>query len=196
MRRHLSVEGGGCDNNQRPSDHTWGRGTRPVVNIDWRDAQSYVAWLNRMTYGNSYRLLSEAEWEYGARSVTTIDARHPAYPWREEIGEGRANCDGCGNLLDGKQTTPVGSFDPNPFGLFDTRGNVWQWVEDCYRNNLDGAPVDGSPWKAVCEGEESSRVVRGGSWYRHPNDLRSAHREGILPVTRSNDVGFRVARTL
>jgi formylglycine-generating enzyme required for sulfatase activity len=189
------VAGGGCENNSRPSDQTWGRGTRPVINVDWRDAHDYVAWLNRMTGTNSYRLLSEAEWEYAARGVTSAKARHLNYPWGDEIGVGNANCRGCGSQWDGKQTAPVGSFNENAFGLYDMHGNVWQWVEDCYAEKLDGAPTDGSVWKEACQ-EEMNRVLRGGSWDNDPRILRSADRFGDLPVFRFNVIGFRVARTL
>jgi formylglycine-generating enzyme required for sulfatase activity len=79
------VTGGGCETNTRPNDRTWGRGSRPVINVDWREAQNYVAWLNRMTGTDSYRLLSEAEWEYAARGVTSAQAPHPDYPWGNDI---------------------------------------------------------------------------------------------------------------
>jgi formylglycine-generating enzyme required for sulfatase activity len=190
------VAGGGCENNTRPSDQTWGRGSRPVINVDWRDAQNYVAWLNRMTGRESYRLLSEAEWEYAARGVTSAEAPHPDYPWGNEIGEGYANCNGCKSEWDNKQTAPVGSFKPNAFGLHDMHGNVWQWVEDCYAEKLDDAPIDGAVWKDACKDETSSRVVRGGSWHYHPQLLRSSFRSWVAPVIRGNFLGFRVARVL
>ena len=96
----------------------WGRGPQPVINVNWDDAQQYVAWLSRVT-GQPYRLLTEAEWEYAARAGTTT-----AYYWGDEIGKGNANCDGCGSQWDTKQTAPVGSFAPNAFGLYDMAGNV------------------------------------------------------------------------
>jgi hypothetical protein len=102
--------GGGCESNTRPNDQTWGRGSRPVINVDWSDAQNYVAWLNSMTSTDSYRLLSEAEWEYAARGVTSAQAPHPDYTWGNDIGRGNANCGGCGSQWDNKQTAPVGSF--------------------------------------------------------------------------------------
>jgi formylglycine-generating enzyme required for sulfatase activity len=188
--------GGGCENNTRPSDQTWGRGSRPVINVDWRDAQSYVAWLNRMTGTDSYHLLSEAEWEYAARGVTSAQAPHPYYPWGNDIGRGNANCDGCGSQWDSKQTAPVGSFKDNAFGLYDMHGNVSQWVEDCYAGKLDGAPADGAVWKEACKDETSSRVVRGGSWFVDPVGLRSSVRIGYVPDVRLDDLGFRVARVL
>ncbi len=189
------VAGGGCDG-YRPSDSVWGRGTRPVINVHWKDAQLYVDWLNSMAGAKIYRLLSEAEWEYAARSVTSDKDPHPDYPWGNEIGKGNANCDGCGSQWDNKQTAPVGSFKPNAFGLYDMHGNVWQWVEDCYASDLKGAPTDGSSWKDACKDGTSSRVLRGGSWGSNPSNLRSAHRGYYLPGYRDDIVGFRLARTL
>jgi formylglycine-generating enzyme required for sulfatase activity len=160
---------------------------RPLIFISWDDAQAYVAWLSRAT-GNVYRLLTEAEWEYAARAGSTT-----AYFWGEEIGEGNANCDRCGSRWDYQQTSPVGSFKPNAFGLYDMAGNVWQWVEDCYHANYDGAPTDGSAW---ISGGCQSRVVRGGSWDSDPRLLRSASRRGAGADSRTASIGFRVARSL
>jgi len=101
------VAGGGCDG-YRPSDNAWGRKSRPVIYVNWLDAQNYVEWLNHMAGAKLYRLLSEAEFEYAARAVTSADAPHPDYPWGDDIGRGNANCDGCGSEWDGKQTAPVG----------------------------------------------------------------------------------------
>ena len=145
---------GDCD--PRVSDSGWGRGRQPVINVTWDDAKRYVAWLSRMT-GKPYRLLTEAEWEYAARAGTQT-----AYSWGDEIGKGNANCDGCGSQWDNKQTAPVGSFAANAFGLYDMHGNVWEWVEDCFHDNYEGAPDDGSAWTA--DGDCNSRVLRGGSW--------------------------------
>jgi formylglycine-generating enzyme required for sulfatase activity len=183
------VAGGGCDN-YRPGDAGWGRGTRPVINVSWQDAQNYVDWLNRMAGTNSYRLLSEAEFEYAAR------AGSPAkYPWGDDIGENNANCYGCKSEWDGKQTAPVGSFAANAFGLFDMHGNVWQWVEDCWHKDYKGAPKDGASW--TCSPDNGRRVMRGGSWYvNNPNDVRSAIRGWDRSVNRDSYSGFRVGRTL
>jgi formylglycine-generating enzyme required for sulfatase activity len=187
------VAGGGCESNPRPNDQTWGRRSRPVINVDWRDAQNYVAWLNRMIGTDSYRLLSEAEWEYAGRGVTSAQAPHPNYPWGNNIGRGNANCDGCGSRWDNKQTAPVGSFKDNQFGLYDMAGNIWQWVEDCYQEHYDAEPTDGSAWTTPdCD----SRVVRGGSWEDYPVLLRSARRNWMTPISRDDDLGFRVGRTL
>jgi formylglycine-generating enzyme required for sulfatase activity len=171
----------------KAADSGFGRDTKPVINVDWDDAQTYVAWLSKMT-GQPYRLLTEAEWEYAARAGTTT-----AYYWGDDTGKGNANCDGCGSQWDAKQTSPVGSFAANQFGLYDMAGNVLQWVQDCYRGNYDGAPTDGSAWTG---GNCSNRVVRGGSWDNLPRVLRSAGRVGITSGDRDVDLGFRVGRTL
>jgi formylglycine-generating enzyme required for sulfatase activity len=176
---------GGCPQN---SEGSFGRGTKPVINVSWDEAKRYAAWLSSMT-GKPYRLLSEAEWEYAARAGTTT-----AYPWGDEIGSGNANCKGCGSPWDGHETSPVGSFKPNAFALLDMQGNVFQWVEDCYQEGYAGAPTDGSArTSANCK----RRVVRGGSWYDSPDFLRSANRSRVDAAdSRDDDLGFRIARTL
>ena len=181
------VGSGGC-NGFRPSDQGWGRGQQPVINVSWDDAQGYVAWLSLVT-GKPYRLLSEAEYEYATRAGTTT-----AYPWGDNIGKSNANCAVCGSQFDNKQTAPVGTFVPNRFGLYDMVGNVFQWVEDCWHENYNGAPTDGSAWLegANCDG----RVVRGGSWSSPPSDLRSAARYWISATGRTFGLGIRVGRTL
>jgi formylglycine-generating enzyme required for sulfatase activity len=115
------------------------------------------------------------------------------YYWGDEIGKNNANCKGCGSKRDNKQTAPVGSFKPNAFGLYDMVGNVWEWVEDCYQDNYNGAPADGS---AETAGGCNERVVRGGSWDFYPQDLRSASRARNSTANRIYDTGFRVGRTL
>jgi formylglycine-generating enzyme required for sulfatase activity len=182
--------GGGCDI-YRPGDTGWGRGTRPVINVSWQDAQNYVDWLNRMAGIKSYRLLSEAEFEYAARATSTS-----RYPWGDYIGDNNANCHGCESEWDGKQTSPVGSFAANKFGLFDMQGNVWQWVEDCWHNYYEGAPKNGAAWNTACTPDDRRRVVRGGSWYGSPEVLRSAYRIWLTSDSRVMDLGFRVGRTL
>jgi formylglycine-generating enzyme required for sulfatase activity len=179
------VEHGGCKT--KPDDQRWGRGRRPVINVSWNDAQEYVSWLSRRT-GKPYWLLSEAEWEYAARA-----GNDRAYSWGDEIGQNAANCEGCGSQWDKKQTAPVGSFAANPFGLHDMHGNVWEWVEDCYKNSYEGAPADGTDRESEnC----TSRVARGGSWDHLPRYLRSANRGKLTPDIRSNLLGFRVGRAL
>jgi formylglycine-generating enzyme required for sulfatase activity len=178
---------GGCPHEGRVSDLGWGRGRRPVIFVSWDDAQAYVAWLSRMT-GKTYRLLTEAEWEYAARAGSQA-----AYSWGDEIGKGNANCGGCGSEWDNKQTAPVGSFAANAFGLHDMHGNVLEWVEDCSHENYNGAPKDGSAW--IEEGDCGRRVVRGGSWINDPRNLRAAFRSRSATDGRLRILGFRVGRT-
>jgi formylglycine-generating enzyme required for sulfatase activity len=175
---------GGC---HQVSDSGMGYDTKPVINISWDDAQQYVAWLSKMT-GKHYRLLTEAEWEYAARGGGTT-----AYYWGEEIGKRNANCNGCGSRWEGELTAPVGSFAANQLGLYDMAGNVWQWTEDCYHHDYNGAPTDGSAW---ISGDCGRRVVRGGAWDSSPQLLRSAVREGNSSERRVSNLGFRIGRTL
>jgi formylglycine-generating enzyme required for sulfatase activity len=180
------VAAGGCT--RSPEDQGWGRGRRPVVNVSWDDAtQEYLTWLSRAA-GKTYRLLTEAEWEYAARIATRT-----TYSWGNDIGKSQANCSGCGSQWDAKQTAPVGSFQPNAFGLHDMHGNVWEWVQDCYTTTYVGAPSDG---RAAPDAASCSRVRRGGSWDSLPNDLRLSGRLRNNPRSRFNNLGFRVARAL
>ena len=166
----------------RPDDEGWDRGTRPVINVFWEDAQSYVSWLSSQT-GEAYRLLSQAEWEYVARAGTQT-----AYSWGNSIGSNRANCDGCGSQWDDRQTAPVGAFSANAFGVHDMHGNVWDWVEDCSHESYSGAPTDGSAWLS---GNCDLRESRGGSWLNaSPWYLRSANRNsGTPPGTGTTSSG-------
>jgi formylglycine-generating enzyme required for sulfatase activity len=170
------------------SESNMGRGMQPVINVSWDQAQQYVIWLSNMT-ARSYRLLSEAEWEYAARAGTAT-----AYSWGDELGKNNANCNGCGSEWDSRRTAPVGSFVPNQFGLYDMHGNVWEWVEDCLHTNYEGAPNDASAW--IGQGDCNNRVIRGGSWIAYPVGLRSALRFWFPANDHGNDLGFRVARTL
>ena len=183
------VSDGGCSGYE-PDDEGRGRGTHPVINVSWKDADSYVRWLSRKT-GQEYRLLSESEWEYVARAGTRT-----RYWWGNEIGRNRANCYGCGSRWDEDDSlsSPVGSFSANAFGLYDVHGNVAEWVEDSWNESYEGAPTDGSVWKSRADNWRT-RVLRGGSWIDDPRDLRSAKREWDNHETRSL-YGFRVARTL
>jgi formylglycine-generating enzyme required for sulfatase activity len=180
------VSVGGCS---QVGDSLMGRGTKPLINMTWDDVQDYLTWLTEMT-GQQYRLLTEAEWEYAARAGTTT-----AYYWGDEIGTGNANCGGCGSKWDGRETSPVGSFKPNAFGLYDMAGNVFQLVEDCYHENYEKAPTDGSAW---VDGDCSRHMTRGGSWSAIPLQSRSANRNLILRFAgyRFNTLGFRVGRTI
>ena len=189
--------GGACGASEAEASH-------PAVCVDWNDARAYVEWLSELT-GHDYRLLSEAEWEYAARSGT-VTARH----W----GDGESSQCGYGNgadaalrgisagrgrsaavpCLDGyAQTAPVGSFDANGFGLHDMLGNVWEWTQDCWNGSHDGAPGDGG---ARERGDCAKRVIRGGSWRNGPELLRSASRSGNFSDDQRAFLGFRVARTL
>jgi len=155
--------------------------------VNWNDAQAYAAWLSRKT-GKHYRLLSESEWEYAARGGATT-----AYYWGDAVGKGNAACNGCGGEWDKKTAAPVGSFAPNPFGLYDMAGNVMQWTLDCWNPNYEGAPADGSPWMS---GDCTHHVVRGGNWFIRPFALRSGFRRQV-PVDERDDIfGFRIAREL
>ena len=179
--------GGGCTHN--PNDFGGGRGTLPVIEVSWEDAQGYVRWLSRKT-GERYRLLSESEWEYVARAGTVT-----RFWWGNAVGRGRASCNGCGGRWD-ETRAPVGSFSPNAFGVHDVHGNVFEWVEDCWHKTYAGAPSDGRAWLEGGGGNCSGRVLRGGSWYTKPRFLRSAARLWDRAGHRNSNIGFRVARTL
>jgi formylglycine-generating enzyme required for sulfatase activity len=177
------TEDGGCKK-YRPDDRGWGRGAQPVIHVNWDDATAYVSWLSRKT-GKDYHLLSEAEWEYAARAGTATRSY-----WGDSVTAVNANCADCNNQW---QTTPVGSFKPNAWGLYDMLGNVWQWTEDCWNGNYSNAPKDGS---AVAIGDCSLRVIRGGGWMNFRRDLRCANRYRSNTLDRASIIGFRVARTL
>ena len=174
-------------------DEGWGQDDRPVINVDWDDARAYANWLNAMT-GAGCRLPSEAEWEYAGRAGTVKEYALPAPGGSDDIaGQALANCNGCGGEWDeADRTAPVGSFQPNAWGLYDMHGNVWEWVEDCWHENYDGAPDDGRPWLKENGGNCGSRVLRGGSWSYYPDDARSAGRDGFFPLLRLSYFGFRV----
>jgi formylglycine-generating enzyme required for sulfatase activity len=178
----------------------------PVVCITKRDAQSYIDWLRKKT-GKHYRLLSEAEWEYAARAGTTT---------RYYFGDDEKDICRYGNSRDMRArrdindfqnakfaapcddgyayTSPVGSFSPNDFGLYDMLGNASTFVEDCWNNNYIGAPIDGSPWKSGYCVENT--VARGGNWIDPPDHTRSASRINQNPLNASAATGLRVARSL
>lgn len=166
----------------KPADRGWGRGRQPVIHVSWDDAQAYVAWLRDQT-GQPYRLLSEAEWEYAARAGSQT-----RYPWGIDPGKNKANFDGSGSQWSGRQTSPVGSFAANAFGLHDMIGNVWEWVQDTWHDSYQGAPDDGRAWEA----SSGSRVVRGGSWFGLAYYCRAAYRNWHSPVLRNDVLGFRV----
>jgi formylglycine-generating enzyme required for sulfatase activity len=178
------VAEGGCT--YKPDDHGWGRGNQPVIDVSWADAKSFVVWLTQKT-GRAYRLPSEAEWEYAARAGTTSK-----YWWGKDIGKSNANCDGCGGVSLHK-TMPTGSFRPNGFGLYDTSGNAYEWVADCWNDSYAKAPKDGSAWTS---GQCSQRVLRGGSFANNFSAARSAARFRYDIDVRYYANGFRVVRDL
>ena len=183
-------------------DRGWGRGRRPVINVDWTQAIGYAKWLADKT-GKKYRLLSEAEWEYAARAGSEQAWFWGSSPERaceyanvydvtakakRKFGWEAFPCD------DGSpDIARVGSFKSNAFGLHDMAGNVWEWVEDCYNGTYDAVPTNGQAWS---KGDCSRRVLRGGSWFNYPPSVRSAIRDRNDPSERNDILGFRVARTL
>jgi len=171
----------------KPSDEGWGRGRHPVINVSWEDATAFTKWLSAKTR-QTYRLPSDAEWEYAARA-----GARSRFWWGDEVGIARANCEGCGSLWDGEKTAQVGKFSPNLFGLHDTAGNVFEWVADCYHDTFADAPTDGS---AIDKPGCGKRVIRGGAWSFPPKEIRSANRWRDFPSRRSDDTGFRVVREI
>ncbi|MEE2690335.1 MAG: SUMF1/EgtB/PvdO family nonheme iron enzyme [Pseudomonadota bacterium] len=184
------VAAGAC-RDYAPDDAGWGRGSRPVINVSWDDAQSYAAWLSEKT-GFSYRLPSEEEWEYAARA----GAKTPFF-FGPVISTRQANFDGShpyggepGEIR--RRTMPAGSFAANPLGLYDMHGNVWEWVADCWSDSHANAPSDGEPRGGAC----SKRVLKGGAWNTGGWRLRAGHRIGKADSSREFDNGFRVARDM
>jgi formylglycine-generating enzyme required for sulfatase activity len=190
--------------------------SHPVVCVSWKDANDYTRWLSSKS-GHKYRLLTEAEWEYAARAGTTTP-----YPWGANASHDHANYGAdkcCSGLASGRDrwvhTSPVGSFAPNAFGLYDMHGNVLQWVQDCFAGSYVGLPTDGSAYEqdvtlkmtgdlAGMTGANSCsyRMLRGGDWGDFPALIRSGFRNFAPPPGdppgdyRSSGVGFRVARDL
>ena len=170
-----------------PSDNGWGAGKRPVINVSWEDARDYAKWLSEKT-GKRYRLPTEAEWEYAARSGgkrqkwagTSGEAELNEYAWYIDNAEGK--------------THPVGKKKPNGIGLYDMSGNVWEWVEDDWHENYEGAPTDGRPWEDNPRG--AGRVIRGGGGFSLAQGCRSAIRFSGPPGGRLSFVGFRLARSV
>jgi formylglycine-generating enzyme required for sulfatase activity len=203
----------GSDRKEEQSDKSWRspgfaqNDQHPVVCVNWNDAQAFAAWLSKQTE-KPYRLLSEAEREYVTRAGTTS---------RYNFGNDEKSLCRFGNVWDltakkgmkGAErrpitdftdcddgyayTAPVGQFAANAFGIYDTHGNIWEWTDDCWNDNYQSAPTDGSSWKS---GDCSRRVIRGGSWYNLAVRFRSAYRLSYAHLGRSDNLGFRVARTL
>jgi formylglycine-generating enzyme required for sulfatase activity len=156
-----------------------------VINVRWQDAVAYTHWLSEQT-GSHYRLPTEAEWEFAARSGS--DKR---FWWGNEVGEANANCFDCASEWSGSKTAPVGSFAASAFAVYDMAGNVMEWVQDCYRSGYAKARNDGRAVEfAGCE----ERVVRGGGYDSPADLLRSASRSQRSPDVRLDNIGFRVVR--
>jgi formylglycine-generating enzyme required for sulfatase activity len=163
----------------------------PVESVSWNDAKTFCQKLSALT-GAAYRLPSEAEWEYACRAGTTTkwwfgdnEAELEKYAWYDKNA-------GVKFLFFGGQTSPVGQKPANPYGLYDMHGNVWEWCEDVWHGNYNGAPNDATAW--ISGGDQSLRVIRGGSWSYDPVWLRSAYRYNFTPDSRSGDLGFRLSR--
>ena len=189
------VAEGACDCYE-PEDEDWGRGRRPVINVSWEAAHDYLYWLGQKT-DKPYRLLSEAEWEYAVRAGTTTEYYWGDYRMEnaicayENVGEyAFVDCDAK------DMTMPVGSFRPNPFGLYDMIGNVQEWTADCWNANYYGAPADGRVWQ---QGDCSLRVIRGGSFdweHLYSAEFYSSARDSGWPGWTKSYIGFRVARAM
>ena len=173
------VDSGGC-NARAPDDAGWGRGPHPVINVSWDDARAYVAWLAAST-GKPYRLPTEAEWEYACRAGTAT-----AYPFGDGIGPFLANHD-----RQVGRTKEIGNYPPNPWGLRDMNGNVWEWVEDVWNDGHGGRPASAAARLTGPDPQE--HVIRGGSWDDRPRRVRCASRDGKDASHREDEIGFRVA---
>ncbi|RKZ36381.1 MAG: hypothetical protein DRQ37_04265 [Gammaproteobacteria bacterium] len=161
--------------------------THPVIFVTWDDAFYYAKWMSEQT-GKKYRLSSESEWEYAARGGTDT-----TYSWGFDVGRNQAHCFGCETGLDPRKPTGVGRFKPNAYGLFDTAGNVMEWVYDCYHPSYRDAPTDGIVWEG---GDCSSRVARGGAFSNPPPSIRPAKRHKLRSTVPYDSVGIRLARDL
>jgi formylglycine-generating enzyme required for sulfatase activity/class 3 adenylate cyclase len=164
-----------------------GNDSAPVTNLSWADTQQYVEWLSNIAQ-KPFRLPTEAEWEYAARGGTSSK-----FWWGEQLQTATANCKGCNEPYDSSQPLKVGSFRPNPFGLYDMGGNIHQWVTDCWHENYQGAPSDGSAW---VENDCRSYVIRSGSWKNDPSYVRPSNRDHYDATVRYPTHGLRVAQSL
>ncbi|HET9398613.1 MAG TPA: formylglycine-generating enzyme family protein [Sphingomicrobium sp.] len=181
-------------------------GDHPAACVSWDDAKAYIAWLNAKS-GGGYRLPSEAEWEYAARAGSSTE-----YPWGPSIHDGCIHINGYdltiaaakGDLYKGEpvsfanctdgylNTSPVGTYAANAFGIYDMIGNVGEWVEDCSTTSYAAIRADGTSEFGDC----SKRMVRGGSWGTAPRQMRSAERMRYDPAAIDDSIGIRVAKTL
>lgn len=188
------VKAKGCD--YVPEDNGFTDSNIPVRYVSWDDVKVFLSWLNTETNSN-YRLPTEAEWEYAARAGTKTP-----FSTGNCISDQQANSE-ANTFIDGgcnqkgenrKKVLPVASFPPNPFGLYDMHGNVWEWVEDCWHQDYDDAPTDGSAWLGTA-GNCQYHVMRGGTWHGMVSYMRSAYRFRYPQQTRTGGLGFRLARS-
>ncbi|MGE3152475.1 MAG: SUMF1/EgtB/PvdO family nonheme iron enzyme [Nitrospiraceae bacterium] len=179
--RYLELAGG-----QRPGDAGWGRDRRPVIYVSWGEAKDYAKWLSRAT-GNAYRLPTESEWEYAARGREKNNKWAGASSPQELKDYAVYGTD---------RTDPVGQKTKNSFELHDMSGNVWEWVEDCWHDDYQGAPTDGSAWLEGGKGDCGRRVLRGGSWVDRPELLRASNRNGVNADFRDGNLGFRLVQDM
>ena len=177
----------GATGRKKPKNNGWDVKNHPVVDVTWDGAHAYTRWLSKQT-GKRYRLLSESEWEYVARAGTTR-----SFWWGTKQGTGNAHCFDCKSDYSTSKPAKIGTYKPNSFGLYDTAGNVFEWVHDCYHRNYEDAPNDGSVWEG---GDCDVRVVRGGAYRSPASSMRVENRENFKSDKGQYNVGFRVARDL
>lgn len=184
------IDDGACPNNDKAGgDQGWGKENRPVINISFEDIQKhFIPWINKKS-GQTFRLPSEAEWEYAARSGVKS-----TYYWGGSVGNNNANCGGCISDWDGKhQTAPVKSFNPNKFGLYDMLGNIQEWTQDCWNDTYKGSPKDN---KARVDGNCNARTVRGGGFNNNPEGIGVFIRTDYQISYRGEDLGFRLVQDI
>jgi formylglycine-generating enzyme required for sulfatase activity/serine/threonine protein phosphatase PrpC len=177
----------GATGRKKPKNSGWDVKNHPVIDITWDDAHAYTRWLSKQT-GKRYRLLSESEWEYVARAGSTR-----SFWWGSKAGTGNAHCFDCKSDYSTSKPAKIGTYKANLFGLYDTAGNVYEWVYDCYHRNYKDAPNDGSVWEG---GDCDVRIVRGGAYRSPANSMRVENREKFKSDKGQYNVGFRVARDL
>ena len=190
------VELGGCSH--KPKDKGWGRGLRPVIDVSFKDiTEQFIPTLNQHT-GRTFRLPTEAEWEYAARGGS--DER---FSWGDDLGEANANCLGCGSEWDNAKTSHIKSFEMNGYGLYDMHGNVMEWTQDCWKSSYKDSPTDGSSYLGTPDKDEfwildecRKRVLRGGAWSFPASFVEAGARNWNPMSIRSGSFGFRLVEEL
>ncbi len=170
-----------------PNSSGWDRKIHPVNNVSWDDAFAYTRWLSKQT-GKQYRLLSESEWEYVARAGTTS-----SFWWGTSAGSSNAHCFDCVSDYNTGKPAKIGTYQPNQFGVYDTAGNLFEWVHDCYHRNYKDAPTDGSVWEG---GDCKVRIARGGAYRSPASSMRAENRDKFPSERGQYNVGIRLARDL